>query len=574
MRHRGGGSSIRLGIGLGVFCAVVGCGPRLDHKPDSTTGTSTSAPGASTSTSTGTTTTVADCSTGVDSALVCLVSAELPHDVDPALLEQFQKQGKAVEVQKLYERFSWQSLVALQWPRDASGKPARELSGAGTPTWMGYKESFLVFQPDGAKPAPWDAPRTVANGTPTPLMGALPESVQANERLLFTVGAKPRPTTADELNQAFTFPLWDQSGNVIHYEILLNRSEFDYLVTNELYNLDGQISFAKKNPGKDLDPTNCNHPNRTVVDMPSGAYKAAEEGAVELKLAWKVLTDKDIPERYVVAEGRIPASVEVTGTCAQGNVSASIEGQAWKKVQLGLVGLHISHKTVSGPQWVWSTFEQVDNLAVDAVEAERYAARGKRLGPTFNDPTCDTCLVNSCVLPPEKNQLQRVIPIPLQTAELNRGMQSELAKSGSALQYYELVGVQFPTAKDANPTSPRAEPKCNGPDAFPINLPESVNNKPGGMPHPTFLTNLTMESFFQTGNQPACNEVENGNCPSKLPANAPNVFATESCMGCHSSAAIAVGGTPKPGTQQGAKFGHQLTADFSWLLQQKAYWKK
>jgi hypothetical protein len=503
-----------------------------------------------------------------------LINAELPHDVDPAVLERLQKEGKAAEIQALYERFSWQSLVALQWPRDANGKPAPNPSGPGTPAWMSYKESFLVFQSDGAKPAPWEAPRAPANKTITPLMGALPESVQAKERVVFNVGAKPRRTTANELDQAFTFPLWDQSGNVIHYEILLNRSEFEYLVANELYNIDGQIEFSKRNPGKDLDPSNCNHPNSTVVVMPSGAYGAAEPGAVELKLAWKVLTEKDIPERYIVAEGRIPASIKISGTCAKGDVSASIEGQAWKKVTLGLVGLHISHKTVSGPQWVWSTFEQVDNLAVDAVEAERYAAQGKRLGPTFNDPNCETCVVNACAVPPEKNQLQRVIPIPEETAALNRTMQTLLGAQGSALRYYELVGVQYPTAKDAKPTSPRAEPKCTGPEATPLNLPQSVSNKPGGMPHTAFLTNLTMESFFQTGNQPACNEVENGNCPAKLPSTAPNVFATESCMGCHSSAGIAVSGTPNPGTQQGANFGHQLTADFSWLLQQKAYWKK
>ena len=115
----------------------------------------------------------------------------------------------------------------------------------------------------------------------------------------------------------------------------------------------------------------------------------------------------------------------------------------------------------------------------------------------------------------------------------------------------------------------RAEPGCKGTDAFPINLPESVANKAGGKPHTAFLTNMTMETFFQAGDQAACNQVENGNCPATLAPGAPVVFATESCIGCHSSASIAVGGTAKTGVTPGT----QLTADFSWLLSQKAHWK-
>ena len=31
---------------------------------------------------------------------------------------------------------------------------------------------------------------------------------------------------------------------------------------------------------------------------------------------------------------------------------------------MGLVGLHIVSKTPARPQWIWSTFEQVDNVPV------------------------------------------------------------------------------------------------------------------------------------------------------------------------------------------------------------------
>jgi hypothetical protein len=36
--------------------------------------------------------------------------------------------------------------------------------------------------------------------------------------------------------------------------------------------------------------------------------------------------------------------------------------QTCKQVTVGLVGLHIVQKTASRPQWIWSTFEQIDNV--------------------------------------------------------------------------------------------------------------------------------------------------------------------------------------------------------------------
>ena len=74
-----------------------------------------------------------------------------------------------------------------------------------------------------------------------------------------------------------------------------------------------------------------------------------------------------------------------------------------------------------------------------------------------------------------------------------------------------------------------------------------------------YLTNITMETYFQGGNQSATGQQE-GNPPSTV-----QVFGTESCTGCHSSAGIAASGTPQKPTYSG-----QLTADFSWLMEIKA----
>jgi hypothetical protein len=130
-----------------------------------------------------------------------------------------------------------------------------------------------------------------------------------------------------------------------------------------------------------------------------------------------------------------------------------------------------------------------------------------------------------------------------------------------------------------------------------------VSNKSGGQPTPVFLTNITLETYFQSGSQPACHQEETPNsvsCPpvytslqpgtaiaaynpdppiwttplnnSSAPATpgvTTQIMATESCMGCHSSAGVVTAYDAKTRKKTS---GGQLSADFSWLLSQKAQW--
>src|SRR5207302_4222192 len=66
---------------------------------------------------------------------------------------------------------------------------------------------------------------------------------------------------------------------------------------------------------------------------------------------------------------------------------------------LGLVGIHIVHKTTSRPQWIWTSFEHKDNVPeqkeVDAHDADQ---ANNKLHSSYNfyDPSCsaDICPVN------------------------------------------------------------------------------------------------------------------------------------------------------------------------------------
>jgi hypothetical protein len=346
---------------------------------------------------------------------------------------------------------------------------------------------------------------------------------------------------------------------------MIDPNEVTYLCDNKLYNINGEVAFTKG--GK-------------KVDMPTGHPTQDWSGAFELKLAWKVLEPgKDDPSRFFSEDAYI---------MDQGPDGKPLQ----RKVKVGLVGMHIAHKSETSPQWIWATFEQVDNLDVDPVAHPK-------LNASFNNPGCPICTTD---VQPQKDakgvypripvQVSRTLPIPGDKVHLNAEVAAALAKSKSVWQYYQLIDTQWPT----DPKSP--------PPAWDSGLAQAVANKPGGQPTPFFLTNVTMETYFQSGNQPACNQEEgvpsSAACPpdyaSLVPGTAvaaykpdpvtwnstlngakgpvkpgisTQIFATESCMGCHSSAGVWTSYDPK--TKKGTKSG-QLTADFSWLLSQKAFW--
>ncbi len=181
--------------------------------------------------------------------------------------------------------------------------------------------------------------------------------------------------------------------------------------------------------------------------------------------------------------------------------------QAVPDVPFGLVGLHIVTRTVSAPQWIWATFEHVDN-APDVGET--------KLAPhyNFNDPTAPQPAAGFGYQPP-LGQQPVANPTPTQitqvlnntninspwTACLNATMQAEL--KGTVWANYRLVTTQWPT-----PGSPNGQPFI-----------------------PANLTNSTMETYTQK-------------------------FG--SCMGCHTAAQTS--GTMSNGQTTGANFSYLLQA--------------
>ena len=483
------------------------------------------------------------------------LSAYTPYDVDINLENELLKADKLPEAQRIFEILSWQMFISLNWPLDSNEHPMPDISHDGKRIWEHWKESFEIFKEDGSKPLAWgesEVPDDLQNRAPDDSGIAVLYRTSEFSSLIGKKGKvvgkrKLFADTADEINQAFTSPIWDQNGNIVRYEIRLNKKTTDYIVDNELYNIDGQIAFSKA--GK-------------KISFPSGTRDSA--GSIELKFAWKIIdTTNDFPERYFTKEAYV---LKKDGS--------------FEKEMVGLVGMHIGTKTKSSPQWIWATFEHVDNLETNTLEM----IQGKRLKPSFYDPNCSTCPVN--LLPDTtktliKNQIQRVLPITKATQALNKQVQSLLKSKNSVFQYYELIGTQWPTMPNA-PAYP--------PDTNIFKLPESVINKSGGFPVPVYLTNMVMETYFQgattvgstqattfynqyLANEPAYFQME-GFPKTKDTANTLKIiFGTEGCVGCHHSAGIALGDTVDGGLRK-AWYGKPGSADFEWLLQLKAHFKK
>jgi hypothetical protein len=143
------------------------------------------------------------------------------------------------------------------------------------------------------------------------------------------------------------------------------------------------------------------------------------------------------------------------------------------------------HKTIGAPQWVWSTFEHVDNCPTDGQVAAKpnysFYNKNNPVAP-INTPPPRPWDPNKTEPPNRHPQIVRKLPIDAATQKLNASWQAALraVNAASVWQYYELVSTQWPT---------QPAPKCDVATSAPANM--------SGVPAPQFLGNTTLESYIQ-----------------------------------------------------------------------------
>ena len=240
----------------------------------------------------------------------------------------------AEEARPFFDDFSWRSLIALNWPADPArrgtpkspGQPGVFLkAGSAYPTvWDSYREAYELFRIDGRRPVPFGAKEQ----TP-PLCADAPAGTK-----VLLMGTKSG-TLLQATSQSFSYPLVDQNLNYVYYEIRFNRDQYEFVRGGDkvrkswLYIASNLAAAESKAP----------------ISMPVSKPQPYREGAVMLKAAWKQLSAPD-PRYYTV-----PAVVY--DPSAKQPCTATVAG---------LIGFHIAHKVKDFPQWIWSSFEHVDNV--------------------------------------------------------------------------------------------------------------------------------------------------------------------------------------------------------------------
>lgn len=393
---------------------------------------------------------------------------------------------KLLAIQGDFDIYSWNTFIALNWPPgpDGNGDPKKTIgqNGDNDTVWEHYRNVDYIFLPGGAKPT-YNGPVNV----PTQCKA----SYKPGMKIISQVGKTPTVLTA--FSQPFnTGPLIDQDGNYTRYEILVNKPMFDYILANTLYSKAGQKVFSG------------------AVKFPCGVLNGPE-GAIMVKAAWKVINDAD--------KDRFHTQTVLVYTPASQN--PKYPASCSTKL-MGLVGLHIGHKTNSASQWLWSTFEHVDNAPTEAD-----VASGKlKAKYNYYDPKCPASKCPPNQVPPRPWNPTKVSSFHSQVVRMDMFKGNEFAfesakarnadalklllgvSSSSVWQNYELISTMWPTNTG----------QC-----------QATPGDPLGTPAPNFLANTTLETYIQ--------------------GMVPNV--SSNCIECHNNATMT---TPVP-------------SDFTYVLQ-------
>jgi hypothetical protein len=338
-----------------------------------------------------------------------------------------------------FDDFSWRSFIALVWPaqKGQRGQPdtTQSVGGPGPRVFETYKALYEVFHNDGTAPAGWNAFEP-AKYNPCDIAAKWGD---------VTLGSFSK---FSDLGQAgfgsLVGPLIAQNNTYVRFLTSYNKTEFDQIV--------GKNWYLRKNlPVKPASITFNN-------------------GAIDTKSAWIDMTGASRPDRYY------------TRTAWVLNPTNGVASQK----TVGLVGLHIVVKTPTRPQWIWATFEQVDN--VTPLEAGMTGAFGPGTA-NFNDGTGTSMpptnpypmdRVLQAPVPPPYNvtRLKPIHPSTLQTSKAYRA-----ALQGTVWTNYQLVMTQWPLTP-SSPTTP----------AFPAN---TFPGQPPPANSSTAFANTTLETFDQ-----------------------------------------------------------------------------
>jgi hypothetical protein len=351
----------------------------------------------------------------------------------------FPDQGSEEANRPYFDDFSWRIFVALNWPAKDMGrgipdktKPFKD-ADSGPRVWETWKASYEIVPdnpwvvppvtPYSHPPTPWDEYATVL---PT---AKLLQADAGRSKVL------PGLTKLMDFSQANNGgaegegPLVDQLRRIARYELRINRVEYNFIRDNKFYLRDA-LRDAWIKTGK------------TGVVFP--------DQSIEVKAAWRELPDRpDVLSRFYHRKDATIIDWDKDHNLVE------------RKATIGLVGFHIVCKMPQRENWIWSTFEHVDNAkSSDGVASPSFCSEkaGRDwLSPGTNQKPSDW-----------QDRLRPGYPIPTDfaptevarnpasdsppaTQQTNRNYQDHKDARDSVWKYYRLVRTQWPNAKTGTP---------------------------------------------------------------------------------------------------------------------------
>jgi len=376
--------------------------------------------------------------------------------------------GDPIKMLPYFDDYSWKAFIAMVWPAASGqrGVPDERQTVASTKkpkVFETFKAAWEVFHADstgkldGSEPIDWNY-YDQKQYNACSVDAHFGDLVLASFSKFTDIGQAGYGTLDPGLCAGRCGPLMARNGTFLHYLTGYNKVVFQQIQAQRLYSqVQPGVSFQSSlTPGM---------------------------SALTVKSAWIEMKNLDAAHqaRYYTRDAWVLDREE--RTCS--------------KKTVGLVGLHIVQRTLNRTQWIWTTFEQVDNvpppdpLGSDGTFAF-YKPGAQELPPYPNpypfSPTRSVPLVF--------RNVKRRQPIDESTQIANLAYRRALRAAGSVWQYYQLVMTQFPIR----------------PGVYGAAGAEPENTFPGAGNGRTAFTNVTMETFHQ-------DDVRN-----------------HSCMACHAGA--------------------------------------
>ncbi|MDA9433495.1 hypothetical protein [Bradyrhizobium sp. CCBAU 51627] len=314
-----------------------------------------------------------------------------------------------------FDNFSWRAFIALNWPAlegpENRGMPDRtkKPGSSGPRVWETYKARYEVFAPGAPEPKGW-----------TSYEGANPcGGVDNKTKTLSAFSHFADYNQASFVLGRLANPLIDQSKMYTRYEVRFSREQFESIVDpNNKWYIKQNLPTAAK----------------------PGTFK---DGSVEIKAAWRVLNPGDgtVRSRFYINKAMV---FDPVATDQQGTVVCN-------EHEIALVGFHIVIKTKLRPQWIWSSFEHVDNVPprTDEPDAKAVPVRysfNSGLPPQVVSPMPAPGMISETNRPDPnlKMQVIRAQPIQPETMQMNRNYWNLPDIKETVWANYMLVMTQWP----------------------------------------------------------------------------------------------------------------------------------